>query len=499
MINAISTYLKPRVSAGALFAFSASVFATGCPADPGVTTETSTGTETDTADTLDTTGSTGDPGPLTDPGTTSTSGPIETGTVTDTSTTSPTTGATTGTDTGDTTTDDTTTGDTTTGGETETSTTTGAVEETTSTGADTTGSTGTSTGDTEETGEPIKPDDCVDLALAGIELVSQQEHQYDSSGSVPLVRTPAAQTSITGDPALFDLLRILFDGDLGIGVHTLDPDPNHAIPGFVTSFVTVSNAAVVYQEDQANNAYTKVFVATAGELEIVEMLSSHQTRGRVQHVELREMVTNPDTEELELKPDGTCYWIEEAEYDVRRPQGCTPFKPGACADDQYCMPTNAIGSDGECVAGGAKQEGEACALTSPMKWDSDCAPGLRCIDFGDGPECGKVCDVLSDAPGCPAGTHCGGGYNLCLDEALLQMSGIDPAPLGEPCVDNPTALYCGGEGRPGHCYDDDAAGPLPSTCLPFLSAPSQCIAPQTAGYVGYKSGIDRSTLWCLTP
>ncbi|MCY1059390.1 hypothetical protein [Nannocystis sp. SCPEA4] len=491
MIKSISTYALPRLSAGALFTFSASLLSAGCPGDTGDTTATETDTDTDTDTAGPTTANvdtseTGGPTTLTtttEPGTTTTS-PTSTDPTTEATTVDTTTGETTAVDTttGDTTAVDTTTGDTT--------TTTGAVEETTTTGDTTTGDTTTDT----TTGGPIKPEDCEDLPLAGIEFLSQQEHQNESAQPVPWIRTPSTQTSITADAALFDLLRILFDGDLAVGVHPLDPDPNHAIPNNVQTYLPVSSAAVVYQEDYNVDKYTKQFVAVAGELEIVDMVSPHQTHGVVRHVELREMIKNGDL--FEPVMGGACWWIEEAEYDVRRPSGCSPFTADACPEDQYCMPVNAIGTDGVCVTGGEKQEGEACVLADPNAWDSDCALGLRCVDFGDGHECGRVCDVLSDAPGCPADTHCGGGYNLCLPESMLQMSGIDPAPLGEPCVDTPTALYCGGEGRPGHCYNDDGQG---SKCLPWVSAPSQCPGAQTAGYVAYKSGIDRSTLWCLTP
>ncbi|WAS89811.1 hypothetical protein [Nannocystis punicea] len=499
MIKTISSFALPRLSAGALFTFSASLLSAGCPADTGDTTatgtetETETGTDTDTGtDTAGPTTSHVDPtdtgGPTTLTTTTETTAEPET-TIGPTTETTSTTEATT--TTGETTAVDTTTGettavDTTTG---DTTTTTGAVETTTT--GDTT--TDTTTGDTT-TGGPIMPEDCQELPLLGIELLSQQEFQLESAMPVPWIRSPSTQDSITGDPALFDLLRILFDGDLAVGVHALDPDPNHAIPNNIQSYLPVSSSAVVYQEDLEANVYKKVFVAVSGELEIVEMVSPHQTQGVVRYVELREMVKNGDL--LEPVEGGACWWIDEAEYDVRRPNGCSPFTDDACPADQYCMPVNAIGTDGVCVTGGAKKEGEGCTLVDPNGWDSDCESGLRCVDFGNGDECGKVCDVLSDAPGCPAGTHCGGGYNLCLPEATLQMSGIDPAPLGEPCVDTPTALYCGGEGRPGHCYDDDGQG---SKCLPWVSAPSQCPAEQTSGYVAYKGGIDRSTLWCLTP
>lgn len=108
-----------------------------------------------------------------------------------------------------------------------------------------------------------------------------------------------------------------------------------------------------------------------------------------------------------------------------RANGCVPYVAGGCPDDQFCMPTNAIGTDGEC--------------------------------------------------------------------------GIDGAALGETCA-NADALYCGGTGQPGVCWDDDGdAGPLESICIPFASAASQCVAPRTAGYVAYKASADRSTLFCIPP
>ncbi|WAS96497.1 hypothetical protein [Nannocystis punicea] len=439
MSSGISPYFTPRVGVGLLFTFSAALLV-ACGGETGETTWADTSASSETA------GTTGDAGTVS---------PTDAGS------------------------DGTTTA--------EASTTTDATAGT---------STGETTGDTEETTGSLKPEDCVDLPIAGLELVSQQEHEYDSAPPVPLIRS-SAPASLSGDQA-DDLLRILFDGALGVGVHQLDPDPNHAIPDYVKTYVPLSSAAAIYEEDLDGDAFSRTFVAAAGELEIVELLSTHQTAGIVRHVELREVVPNRDGQ-FEPLADGACYWIEEVEYDVRRPNGCTPYAAEACPADQFCMPTIAIGTDGECVTGGAKQEGEACTRVDSTHWDSDCELGLRCADFGDGDMCHRVCDVLSDAPGCPAGTHCGGGYNICMDEALLQQSGIDPAEVGEPCLDNPNALYCGGDGRPGNCYDDDGPGPLDSLCTPFYYAPSQCVAPQTGAYVAYKNGIDLSTLWCLTP
>ncbi|MDI1446777.1 hypothetical protein [Polyangium sp. 6x1] len=348
--------------------------------------------------------------------------------------------------------------------------------------------------------QPMKPADCVDLPLAGIELLSQQENTFDTSGSVPTIRTPSSLANISGDPALVDRLRLFFDGALDVGIHTMDGAPTHALPDFKTTFVPTCNTCAVFQEDLAEGSYLKTFAAKSGELEITARVTPHQTAGVARYVELREVVKDAMTGVYGWVDGGQCYWIQEASYDVRRPKGCVPYTANACPADQFCMPTNAVGTDGECVTGGAKVEGEACTRVSDTQWDSDCTLGLRCFDGGMGAICHKVCDLHAAAPDCPAGTHCGGGYNLCLDVAILQNSGIDDALLGETCTMNPSALYCGGAGQPGMCLDDDGdAGPMAATCIPFASAPSQCVAPKTAGYVAYKDGIDQSTLFCITP
>lgn len=365
-----------------------------------------------------------------------------------------------------------------------------------------TGSTGTSGTGGAGGDKPVKPADCVDLSLAGIDLVSHQQNGFDTSDSTPVIRTRSSLANLAGDAAKFDRLRILFDGDSSTGVHAFDPNPAHALPDYKITFVPTCSACVIYQEDldPATNAYQKIFAAKAGDLEISTILTPHQTAGAAHYVELREVLKDPVTKAYDWKPGGACYWIEEATYDVRSPKGCKPFVAGSCPASQYCMPTNSVGSDGECVTGGAKTEAQACTRQSATAWDSDCELGLRCIDSGSGATCIKVCDLLSATPGCPAGTHCGGGYNVCADEAEFQNSGIDEAVIGAPCATDPTALYCGGSGRPGTCWDDDGdAGPMPATCVPFSSAPSQCVAPKTAGYVAYKGSTDNSTLWCITP
>ncbi|APR78237.1 putative lipoprotein [Minicystis rosea] len=391
------------------------------------------------------------------------------------------------------------------GGTTSSSTTsTGGASATGGAAPTTTGST-TSSSSSSSSGtggsKPVKPADCEELSLAGVTLVSQQQNSFDSSDSVPVVRSPSATTSITGDATLFDRIRILFDGDAAVGVHALDGDPTHALPDYATTFLPTCEACATFQLDldKASSTYAKTFAAKSGELEITNLVTPHQTAGAVRHVELREVTADPSTGAYGFVSGGACYWIEEATYDVRRPNGCAPFVTGSCPADHYCMPTNSIGTDGECVSLGTKGLGEACTFVDDTHWDSDCGVGLRCIDANGASTCYQVCDVRSSAPGCPDDTHCGGGYNVCLDAATTAGSGIDPAKVGSACDTDPYALYCGGDGRPGTCWDDDADGPLPSTCIPWASAPSQCQAPQTAGYVAYKNNADSSTLFCFKP
>ncbi|NUP10913.1 MAG: hypothetical protein HOW73_33120 [Polyangiaceae bacterium] len=352
-------------------------------------------------------------------------------------------------------------------------------------------------------GPPTKPADCDVLSLSGIDLLSKMENAPDSADVMPVVRTSSTQENVSGDATMFDRLQFLFDGNLDVGTHQFDGVLDHIVPNGTTTYTYTCNAGAIYQEDLDETieepAYTRAFAAKAGELEIEELVTPHQTQGVFRYVELREVAPNVDTQVYEWKDGGKCYWIEEAAYDVRRPNGCLPFTDGACPADQFCMPVVASGIDGECVTGGDKAVGEACTFVNDTTWDSDCELGLRCFDEGEGGTCYQVCDIFSATHGCPDDTHCGGGYNLCMPLEDLTNSGVDPAALGETCSVDPSALYCGGTGQPGMCWDDDQDGPMESTCYPWHAAPSECVAPQTAGTVQYKNGIDASTVWCVTP
>lgn len=347
------------------------------------------------------------------------------------------------------------------------------------------------------TGMPQKPADCVDL-MVGVALVNPHQASFDTSDATPIVRTPLG-TNLSGAVDLVDRLKIVLTPETSLGINTITDDATGTIADFTNDFVATVTAGVSYEEDAGMDGYMTTFVAKGGEVEIAERITGNQTQGTLRYAELREVAIDDTTGAYTFVTGGACYWIQELAYDTRLAKGCVPYTD-SCGAGEFCMPLNAIGTDGECATTGTKQLGETCTRANATSWDSDCAAGMRCLHPQGDPDatCFQVCDVLSNAPGCPAGTHCGGGYNLCLDESVLQNSGIDPAAVGEACEDDPLALYCGGSGRPGNCYDDDGDGPLPSMCNAFHGSPADCTAPQIPSFIGYKNGIDRSTLWCLT-
>ncbi|MBW2464801.1 MAG: hypothetical protein JRH11_24340 [Deltaproteobacteria bacterium] len=87
---------------------------------------------------------------------------------------------------------------------------------------------------------------------------------------------------------------------------------------------------------------------------------------------------------------------------------CDPFDPTSCADGEGCQP--GIGMT-ECVTldPAAGDLGETCALPD------ECAAGLLCLNFGDGPACERMCPNGSIGF-CGAGQGCSGaiGGDMCI-------------------------------------------------------------------------------------
>ena len=122
------------------------------------------------------------------------------------------------------------------------------------------------------------------------------------------------------------------------------------------------------------------YAAVSGTVEVTDLLTPHQSKGRIFNVRYDEVTLEADSS---AKPvlDGKCLWLKEATWNTERPLGCAPFTRNTCGDGKFCMPTNAIGDDGICATTGTKVVDEVCTPGNTGLWDSDCGPGLRCAKF----------------------------------------------------------------------------------------------------------------------
>lgn len=365
-----------------------------------------------------------------------------------------------------------------------------------------------------------KPDDCEDLDFTGgVPLRSQTQNQFDTAFSTALLRTVPTVFVNNGDATLPDRLDIFLHGRVGVGTLQLDPDPNKL---FVRSkgdegdnYMPNCEACAQLRLDiSANDAgvssYAKTFAAVGGSVEVQTAVTPHQTQGVVHGLEFREMQLDPATRYWTRKQGGQCYWAAEVPFDTRRENGCKPFAADdTCGQGKFCMPVNSIGTDGECTATGDLELGDDCTRNADQSWDSECGPGLRCFKDSSEPDeasatCRQICDELAATNACPAGTTCGGGYNMCMDNAALADSGLDPVAIGEVCTQktgdgSQWANYCGGTGKKrGICIDTDGmAGPLPPKCEALFASVTEKPAGRSASYIGYKGGLDQSTLWSV--
>ncbi len=348
---------------------------------------------------------------------------------------------------------------------------------------------------TDATSGPTRPPECVEVTPKAARS-TQQQVDGETYGFQPDI---LADIEI-GDAKLEDRFRFYVDAAHPIGARPVDGTK-------ASAFYAFGNAGRISQDfvkddGGSTGKFSKTFVSTSGTVLVTDAVTPYQIKGTLTNVRFDEVEANPDGS-YKAVAKGACYWMKELAFDTRRAKGCRPFaKFDSCPSGTACMPTSAVGIDGTCVTVGAKTEGQECAPGTGSRWDSDCAAGLRCIQYdtdqGRGPFCRKLCDVLSPTPGCPAAMHCVGGYNTCATDAeLAASSGIDPAAVGQPCATNAQAFYCGGSALPGVCFDDDGpTGPKPATCRPWQTAASAC--PKLTGYASYKDAYaDRSTLFCF--
>lgn len=357
-----------------------------------------------------------------------------------------------------------------------------------------------------------KPGDCEVLDLsAGMPLASQTQLEHDTIGATPVLRTRPGVFLANGDPTLEDKLTIFVHGAAGVGTLRIDPDLSKLFTYVQSCAACASLDLDLTTNDAGASTYAKRFAAVSGAVEIQSAITPNQTQGIVRGLELREVTTDAATGTTTLLKGGQCYWVAKQAFDTRRERGCKPFQAkSTCATGEQCVPTNAIGTDGECAATGTKQLGEQCtrqADGNTPSWSSDCAAGLRCFQDQDAQvaTCGQICDQLAPTNTCPAGTLCGGGYNLCVADTVLAHSGIDPAAIGEACSvkdgDGYWAMYCGSEGKQrGTCVDQDGFVGKHAKCEAlFTSAATELPPGRQPGYLAYKGGKDLSTLWSYVP
>jgi hypothetical protein len=352
------------------------------------------------------------------------------------------------------------------------------------------------------------PAGCSAITLKG-PLVSLQLTNPEQYSFSPDLSATVEVDGSTGDAENPNRLTFYLDGADAVGTYEARP--------YSSAYYALGNGGAIHTDyvpattdsGTSSGAFAHRYMAVSGSIAITESQTPFQTTGRLSNIRFEEAVASSDGT-ISVVSGGKCYWLAEADWNTIRPHACMPFAPtakGPCeGEGHYCMPTNAIGTDGLCVTTGGKGLGESCTLATTGKWDSDCSPGLRCAEFAPldtSYTCHSVCNVRSSTPGCPDTAHCGGGYETCIPNSFLddadggnvEGNEIDlTASVGDACSMNPSALYCGANGTPGTCFQN--TGSKAAMCSAWALGPSLC-GTQSTGYVAYKSGIDESTLFCF--
>lgn len=347
------------------------------------------------------------------------------------------------------------------------------------------------------------PADCEEVTLTAAPDSVQKTNPEEYLSQPYLIGVPKLGGS-TGNPQQPNKFFFWLDSANAVGSYPITPLQTYVYDAANTGGISADFIAPDASDGGAGG-FTKRYIAVSGTVQMTSVLTPHQTEGTVSNVRFEEVKRNDDGTAT-LVPGGKCYWLKSTSWNTKRAGGCAPFTTNTCGAGKFCMPTNAIGDDGLCVTTGTKPIGAVCTQAVAGNWDSDCVAGSRCAKFaGDFGEtkftCHKLCDVRSTAPDCPADAHCGGGYNTCMSVAFLKNAPVNGneidtvATVGQTCAQNPKANYCGVSSKPGICYTD--TGAAGATCRPFVHALSECPAGTTGGYVGYKGGIDQSTVWCF--
>ncbi len=277
------------------------------------------------------------------------------------------------------------------------------------------------------------------------------------------------------------LLNVRVDASTGMGTYPLTP------PGTDTNCYE-HGAQCVYL-DGSRNAF---FAAVAGRIRIDEQTTTDQSTGMLEYVELREATQearNVPYNQANLVANGRCYWVENAPFDTRRPDGCDPLGVDTCGASKTCVAENAAGTDGTCRGYGNATNDAPC--TQQSDGSTNCGIEYAC-SLDTNRVCRKRCDLLSVNNDCPTATVCS-TFGYCEPQTVEAATGFD-----EDC--DAFGNFCGEEGAYGLCfpqYDAEGQQTAAAVCGKFERSRAACPAGQELGYIEFSGLLDRSLGRCI--
>lgn len=196
---------------------------------------------------------------------------------------------------------------------------------------------------------PQKPAECDEFTIV-TPLTSSQKADPEAYLFAPDLNATPLVGGSQGDAKKQNIFLFFLDAASGVG----------SFP--VTVFKSYSYASADtggMNADYVKPAGYTRYAAVSGTALVTDLLTPHQSKGRISNVRYDEVTIEADSSAKPV-PGGKCLWLKEATWDTERPLGCAPFTKNTCGDGKFCMPTNAIGDDGLCVTTGTKAVDEVC-------------------------------------------------------------------------------------------------------------------------------------------
>jgi hypothetical protein len=290
----------------------------------------------------------------------------------------------------------------------------------------------------------------------------------------------------TGEDALSDLLNVRVDANTGVGSYELAP------PGQDTNCYEHGAQCVYLNEDVFDGSANSFFAAVAGRIRIDAQVTTDQSQGELEYVELREATIaarNVPYNEATLVQGGRCFWVQNAPFDTRRADGCNPLTANTCDAGKTCVADNAAGSDGTCRGYGSGTNNTPCS--QQVDGSTNCGVEYAC-SFDTNRVCRKRCDLLANDNACPVATVCS-TFGYCEPQTVEDETAID-----EPC--DAFGDFCGVDGARGLCfpeYDAEGTQTAAAVCRQFQRARSVCPAGLDLGFIEFEGFSDRSIGRCV--